>query len=218
MFAISTATKQPRKNLPSMFLTARPTTKEINRFLEAQRDEKYSYTEIGATRDLPICPAPPGYTLDHNRVRLGKGHATFANATAALRDWSMFANDLTEIYPLRAPIEVGQTVAVVGHHFGFWSLNACRVIYTINETGDNASYGFAYGTLDEHIERGEERFTVEWHRSNDEVWYDLLAFSRPRHILARVGYPVSRMMQKRFASESKSAMLAATNIFSLAVR
>ena len=199
-----------------MLLITRPTTKEINRFLDEQRSGTLSYTETGATRDLPVCPLPAGYTLDHNRVRLGKGRATFASAVAALRAWLMFATELTEIYPSHAPIEVGQTVTVVGHHFGFWSLNACRIVYTIDEAGDDTRYGFAYGTLDEHLERGEERFTIEWHRSSDEVWYDLLAFSRPRHILARVGYPVSRMMQKRFASESKSAMLAATNKFSIA--
>jgi uncharacterized protein (UPF0548 family) len=100
---------------------------------------------------------------------------------------------------------------VVAHHFGFWSLNACRIVYTIDDARDETRYGFAYGTLDEHIESGEERFTIEWHRSSDEVWYDLLAISRPQHILAQVGYPVCRMMQKRFASGSKSAMVAATS-------
>lgn len=194
-----------------MFLMTRPTSNEINRFLDSQRGAKFSYLEVGATSNMPARRAPDGYTLDHNRIRLGKGHIIFASAVAALDAWSMFATGLTQVYPAHAPVATGQTVAVVSHHFGFWSLNACRIVYTIDETGDDKCYGFAYGTLGEHVERGEERFTVEWHRSSDEVWYDLLAFSRPQHVLARVGYPVSRMMQKRFASESKSAMLAATS-------
>jgi uncharacterized protein (UPF0548 family) len=34
---------------------------------------------------------------------------------------------------------------------------------------------------------GEERFTVEWRCQDDSLWYDLLAFSLPRHPLARLG-------------------------------
>jgi uncharacterized protein (UPF0548 family) len=67
--------------------------------------------------------------------------------------------------------------------------------------------GFAYGTLKEHAESGKERFTVEWNRANDKVCYDILAFSRPRQTLARLGYPLSRFMQKQFAEDSKAAML-----------
>ena len=70
-------------------------------------------------------------------------------------------------------------------------------------------FGFAYGTMAEHAESGEERFTVEWDRDEDTVWYDILAFSRPRQMLARLGYPLSRLLQKRFAEDSKAAMLEA---------
>jgi uncharacterized protein (UPF0548 family) len=72
-------------------------------------------------------------------------------------------------------------------------------------------YGFAYGTLEEHMERGEERFSVEWNRVDDSVWYDLYAFSKPRHRLAQIGYPLSRILQKRFARQSKLAMVEAVN-------
>jgi hypothetical protein len=42
------------------------------------------------------------------------------------------------------------------------------------------------------------------------VWYDLYAFSRPGHFVARLGYPLGRRLQRRFARESKQAMLAAS--------
>ena len=70
-------------------------------------------------------------------------------------------------------------------------------------------FGFAYGTLDDHMETGEERFSVEFRREDDSVWYDLFAFSRPRHPLARVGRPISRMLQRRFARDSLAAMTRA---------
>ena len=68
-------------------------------------------------------------------------------------------------------------------------------------------FGFAYGTLTEHAESGEERFTVEWNRDDDKVWYDILAFSRPRQMPARLGYPFSRSLQRKFANASKVAMV-----------
>jgi uncharacterized protein (UPF0548 family) len=47
---------------------------------------------------------------------------------------------------------------------------------------------------------------IEWNREDNNVWYDILAFSRPNHLLARLGYPVVRRMQKRFGRESAAAM------------
>jgi uncharacterized protein (UPF0548 family) len=113
-------------------------------------------------------------------------------------------------YPT-APIRVGTDVAVLVHHVGFFSLNACRIVYLVENDAGIESFGFAYGTLEEHAESGEERFTVEWKRDEDRVLYDILAFSRPRQMLARIGYPLSRLLQKRFAEGSKAAMLEAVN-------
>jgi uncharacterized protein (UPF0548 family) len=80
-------------------------------------------------------------------------------------------------------------------------------VYVVDEEGPMERFGFAYGTLAEHAESGEERFTVQWNRHDDSVWYDILAFSRPRQMLARLGYPLSRSLQRKFAKDSKLAML-----------
>jgi uncharacterized protein (UPF0548 family) len=67
-------------------------------------------------------------------------------------------------------------------------------------------FGFAYGTLRGHPERGEERFLVERNESDDSVWYDLLPVSQPAHWLARWGYPYTRYEQARFRRLSGLAM------------
>jgi uncharacterized protein (UPF0548 family) len=103
------------------------------------------------------------------------------------------------------PIKTDATVAVLISHLGFWSLNACRIVYEIDDHGDCERFGFAYGTLPEHGERGEERFSVEFHAVDQSVWYDLYAFSRPGPA-ARLAYPFTRALQKRFARYSKEAM------------
>ena len=68
-----------------------------------------------------------------------------------------------------------------------------------------------YGTLPEHSESGEELFAVEW-REDDSVWYDLLAFSRERHPLAKMAYPLARDLQRRFRRDSGAAMQRAVGL------
>ena len=112
------------------------------------------------------------------------------------------------LYWSETPIEPGATVAVLISHLGFWSINASRIVYVIQEQGRIEKYGFAYGSLADHGEIGEERFTVEFNQDDQTVWFDVYAFSRPR-TAARVAYPFSRMLQKRFASDAKASMYRA---------
>ena len=107
------------------------------------------------------------------------------------------------------PIRAGENVAVLARYSGVFWLNACRIVYVVEQAEPVRRFGFAYGTLEDHAESGEERFTVEWNRETDEVWYDLLAFSRPNQVLVRLGYPLARRLQKRFAADSKEAMVRA---------
>lgn len=71
--------------------------------------------------------------------------------------------------------------------------------------GATRRFGFAYGTLPAHVEEGEERFCIELH-DDGTVWYDLRAFSRPRYWPVRLGKPLARRLQRRFARESQAAM------------
>ena len=185
-----------------MFLLNKPTKNQIRHFLAQQRNQGFSYAEAGSLQ-----PPLRGYKNDYNRVRLGEGSATFQNAVEAVRSWQMFNIGWLQLCWPDAPIEVGSTVAVLARHFGFWSMNACRIARVIIEDGPVRKFGFAYGTLPDHVERGEESFTIEWRREDDSVWYDIFAYSRPNHFLAKVGYPLTRALQKRFARDSMEAML-----------
>jgi len=190
-----------------LFLTT-PNQNAIRRFLSGQADQPFAYAEVGISRNAFDSSA---YTVDHNRIELGRGEEVFARAVGALRRWEMFNLGWVQLYPFDgASPAVGTCVAVLARHLGFCSLNACRVIYLVNEDGPLRRRGFAYGTLPDHAEQGEERFTVEWH-SDDSVWYDILAFSKPHQLFAKLGYPVTRLLQKRFASDSKQAMIRAVS-------
>jgi uncharacterized protein (UPF0548 family) len=186
-----------------VFSLRAPSEDEIRRFISEQKDSGFSYPEVGASATTP----PTGYNVNHNRAQLGRGEATWRRAVEAIRKWHMFNMPWVALHWPSAPIQVGIDVAVSIRHFGFYSLHACRIVYVVDEDGPIKRFGFAYGTLAEHAERGEERFTVEWNRDEDSVWYDILAFSRPEKVLARLGYPLSRLLQRKFAEDSKLAML-----------
>lgn len=190
-----------------MFCLREPSEEDVRKFISQQQHSVFSYSEVGAS----ATDVPSRYNVDHNRVFLGRGESTWGRATEAIREWQMFNMPWVRLYSPTTPIEVGATVAVLVRHYGFYSLNAARIVYVVDEGGPICRYGFAYGTLAEHAESGEERFTVEWDRSEDNVWYIILAFSLPQKTLARLGYPVSRMLQRRFAEASKAAMVAATS-------
>jgi uncharacterized protein (UPF0548 family) len=185
--------------MPSL---TRPSTEALRRFLAKQALANFSYPAVGATASMP----PLGYVVDRTRVKLGQGEGDFRAACGALERWRQFDLGWVEAWPDHCPLEVGQVVAVLGRAIGLWWLNACRIVYVVRETEPIRRFGFAYGTLPAHAESGEERFLVEWDPATDEVWYDILAFSRPQLLATRLGYPVVRRAQRRFARESAARM------------
>jgi uncharacterized protein (UPF0548 family) len=191
--------------MTAMFLLSRPADAAVRRFVEVQRPLEFTYAGVGDSAGTP----PAGYVVDRVRVKLGDGEAAFAAGRAALGLWEQFQLGWVEPLAPTPRIQVGETVAIGVRVFGVWWLNASRIVYVVNETGPVARFGFAYGTLPAHAESGEERFLIEWDLVTNEVWYSILAFSRPRHWLARLGRPLVRRMQRRFGRESAAAMVRA---------
>ena len=186
-----------------MFLFRQPTEAVIYAFLQAQARLDFSYPDTGATAATP----PANYVVDHTRIRLGTGEEVFHRAKIGLEGWKQFDLGWLKAFPTDTPIRSGELVAVVAHTFGLWSVNAARIVYVVDEP---RRFGFAYGTLPGHVEKGEERFLVERTYDNS-VWYDILAFSRPRHLLTKIGYPLVRRLQKQFGRDSAAAMVRAVS-------
>jgi uncharacterized protein (UPF0548 family) len=166
-----------------MFILRRPSANDINGFLDASRRLPLSYHPPG------IVNAPPlGFRLDEHVVVIGHGRDAFERACGALITWKQSDIGWAKVYPDRPGIEVGTVAAVLVRHLGFWSLNGCRVLYHVGSR-DDARFGFAYGTLTNHAECGEELFEVFLDPQGDVV-YRIRASSRPRAVLARVGHPI----------------------------
>lgn len=191
-----------------MLLLRKPTTTVIQKLLKDQAKLEFTYAAVGATDALP----PVGYTVDHTRVQIGAGEHAFTAAKTVLQNWGHFQLGWVEALPRETPIQRGEVVAVVARSMCLWWLNAARIVYVVDEFEPVRRWGFAYGTMPDHVETGEERFTIEWNRADDSVWYDILAFSRPRHVLARLGYPLVRRLQRRFARDSAATMQRAVQL------
>jgi len=182
-----------------MFLLRRPSARDIDCFLDASRDLPLSYGSPGIVADRS-----PLFRFDEQAVVLGHGRDDYQLACAALRTWKQFDIGWAKAFPERPGIEVGTVVAVMVRHLGFWSLNGCRVLYHV-DSADDSRLGFAYGTLTNHAESGEELFEV-FLDSTADVVYRIRAVSRPRAALVRLGQPFARLLQARFRRDSAAAM------------
>ncbi len=187
-----------------MFLLRCPSAAMIRRFLDR-------------SRTLPLSYDPPGLLdrsatsgqLDEQVVTIGQGSADFRRARQALTGWKHFDIGWVEAFPDRPSIEAGVVVAVLIHHLGVWSLNGARVLPGVVHDEGGHVFGFAYGTLTNHAESGEERFEVRLDPATGQVTYGIRAISWPQHPLARLGQPIVRHLQARFRRESAAAMAAA---------
>ena len=184
-----------------MFFRRRPSAREVEHFLSASRSLPLSYEPTGIAKQ-----SRPGFTTDEACQGLGSGTDVFARAKEALRSWRHFELGWVELFPGDAPIETGTVVAVLVNHLGFWSLNGCRIVYPIGDPDSATQFGFAYGTLSNHAERGEEIFEVSIDPASQEVSYHIRAASKPQATLARIGYPFTRLLQARFRRDSLQAM------------
>src|SRR6266436_7464811 len=144
-----------------MFLTRRPSQQAIEEFIARSRDLPLSYNPIGIAKE-----SPHGFKVDEASGVIGHGQQDFARAKLALAEWRHFDIGWVELFPRGAAIEPGSVVAVLVHHLGFWSLNGCRVVYAIGDRQTGKSFGFAYGTLSNHAELGEEIFEVALDRKS----------------------------------------------------
>lgn len=209
---MSIGARLPAMPSPLIRLT-RPADAAVRAWLAAQPDEPLPYPAPGRTRGAPADGSRPSgvpmdWNLDHRRVLLGQGERVYDAARTAL--WRFAPLDIGWVRPVTTaerPIPDTRGAMLV-HACGLWWVNAWRIVYVDDDAalpdGGRRS-AFAYGTLAAHAERGEERFLVEL-LPDGGVWYDVLAYSRPHHWLARLGGPVTRRLQLRFGPASVARM------------
>ncbi|MFG1929905.1 DUF1990 family protein [Mycobacterium sp. NPDC048908] len=144
-----------------------------------------TYTEVGATAGA----LPPGYHHVQKSAVIGQGRRRFEDAADEGMRWGMLRGAGLRV---DATSEVAGTGSEVLVHFGPVAA-PCRVVYVVDEPNRR---GFAYGTLPGHAESGEERFTVCYDPTTEEVRAEVTAFSRHATWWSRLGSPVTSLIQR----------------------
>jgi uncharacterized protein (UPF0548 family) len=180
----------------------RPTPALLREFVAWQSPAEPTYREVGATAGTDL---PPGYVHDRESADLGPFSAQpFDRAAAALLSWQVQTGAGLTVYP-GEPVTDGQTFAlVIRLPVAGYMMAAGRVVFVLDEPDRR---GFGYGTLPGHPEQGEEAFILVRH--GDRLCFEVTAFSRPRHPLARIGKPVTRLIQRQTTRRYLAAMTAA---------
>jgi uncharacterized protein (UPF0548 family) len=149
-----------------------------------------TYLEIGASLERQL---PAGYHHSRAVIELGVGERAFGLASDALREWAGHAYLGIAITPDHAPLEAGVVVVAEIPLGPVLVFAPCRIVSVVSEVN---SFGFAYGTLPGHPERGEESFVVR-RGADDIVRFEVAAFSSPSGYLVRLGGPFPRWIQQR---------------------
>lgn len=185
-----------------MFRLRTPDTEQLAHLLARQRTSPLTYEEVGATFDDDL---PDGYHHVREHVVLGVGDDMWTRACAGIRAWAAHRGAGMTVVPADAVIAEGTTVAVVTSLGPVHVVAACRIVRVVDEPG---RYGFAYGTLPEHPEEGEERFVVTRDEHDGMVAFEVVAFSRPHDLLTKLGGPVPRAIQTRATARYLEGMRA----------
>ncbi|MGY1639937.1 DUF1990 family protein [Geodermatophilus sp. SYSU D00703] len=161
-----------------------------------------TYSDVGATRAAEL---PAGYDHVERSVVVGSGPAVFERAVAAVFDWRAQRAVGLGVRATGPASEAGTVVVLTAGLPRLGYDIPCRVVWA-QTAGDER--GFAYGTLPGHPESGEEAFLVR--RTPDgEVVFALRVFARLASPLARLGGPVSTVVQRLATARYLSAIRAA---------
>ncbi len=156
-----------------------------------------SYSEVGATEGV----LPAGYRHVRRSAVIGRGRDFFQRAGELVLDWEVQRRSGLTVRadgPVRAGLDAELIITL-----GPLRVRApLRVVYLINEP---RRIGFGYGTRVGHPECGEESFIVTL-GDDDTVRIMITAFSRPATRLARLGGPVTLLVQHLFTERYLRAL------------
>lgn len=202
-----------------MICLRKPSPEQLGRYLARQADSPLGYAPAGLTRrggGGPIArqDLPPGYATHHQSESLGAGEAAYEAARAGLLRWAQMPPTMLEVFPVAGSAKPGAAIALVIRSLGLWWVNSARVLF-VEETEGAAIAGgeqdgervfaLTYGTLPDHLERGEERFAIR-QAADGTVWYDLTVVWRGNKLLARLAPWMVRREQARFRRLSVKAL------------
>jgi len=161
---------------------------EAQQLLSRARADAPTYEFVGLTLDPERWTNPKLYWRQRE---VGRGEEAFVAARQALQSW-VPQRAIADIVDPAPAVKTGETVVIILRRGPFWVAAPDRVVAVIDEA---RRFGFAYGTLPGHAERGEEGFTVEW-QTDGTVLATIRVLAGPATPAARAAAPVVRLLQR----------------------
>ena len=157
------------------------------------------YPGSTVTEQLPL-----GWFVNRRSSCLGHGAEAFVRACDALDRL-----DCLEQTWLTAERDGAHLAICSRQLFGLWLVNVNRVLRRHSASRVSS---IIWGTTTQHVLAGEERLSVRWDESTNSVEFEVLSFSRPRHLLAWLGYPYVLCQQIRFGRDAILSMKKAVSV------
>jgi uncharacterized protein (UPF0548 family) len=172
-----------------MFQFRRPSAQQLERVLAASIAAAPTFEPVGATQSATRVS---GFRFDTYSGIIGHGARDWPAARHGLKVWAAHTGAGASLTPDDAPVAENQTIVVTTRVGLLHVLVPCRVAYVVDEPN---RFGFAYVTLPGHPECGEEAFMLT--RGDDDlITFTMSSHSHPAELLARLGGPVSRVVQR----------------------
>jgi uncharacterized protein (UPF0548 family) len=172
-----------------------PSLGDLDDLLRRCRADDVTYSPTGGSLDGST---PPG--LHRHAWSTDLPTASFDRAVQAVIGWEVHRG-AGLLVAADGGIDVGTNVALVAPlPIGFVEAT-CRIVAVVDEPD---RFGFAYGTLGVHPERGEESFIVT--RSGEATRFDVVGISRPVHPAVRAVPPLGDLLQDRAVRRYLAAM------------
>lgn len=165
--------------------------------LERHRAATPTYAHVGSTLDVRHHSDRPA--RQEVRLSIGSGENTFDAAREALRAWHPQKSLGASIVPPESRPDLGETV-VLELGIGRARLVVPNRIVAVVDEPDR--YGYAYGTLPGHPERGEELFLIE-RMADDQVVFTIRVDAKAADQLRMLTFairPLQRAALRRYLS------------------
>lgn len=176
--------------MPARYSPFAPKQRDLDRLRSAAERQKLSYEGVGGSI---TGVHPPRYHWHSSELTVV---ADWESAKAAVASWAGHRSVGGVLAPEKPALTQGETMAFGVRVLGVWATGTCRIVDVID---DGTRFGFSYGTLPHHPERGEEMFAV-LHNGDGTVTFRVAAFSRPAGLLTTMIGPVGRLIQRRMTS------------------
>jgi len=168
-----------------------PSDAFLSEALLAFRRLEPTYPDLGASLGETL---PAGYHHGRSSIALGQGDEVWATARSALDQWRAHTGAGVRVFPADAPLEAGATVALCVRIGPVVDVFGCRIVRVVDEAD---RYGFAYGTLPGHPERGEESFMLD-RTEHGSVTFTVTVFAQGAQLVTRLAQPLTSAVSRHY--------------------